>query len=159
VGAFGKTDNKGSCSNLAPPRTSTDVPVINSRRGLDSKCTLSFLGTAYSPIDYIQRSSNENSPSALRNGVFAMNPDGSGLTHLAPLSKFHHDLYPSYSPDGTKIAFVSDRFSTDITEFTYGTFDIVTMNVDGSNLTDVAPGVGFCPDDGNCVDALWGANP
>jgi Tol biopolymer transport system component len=88
-----------------------------------------------------------------------MNPDGSGLTHLAPLSKFHHDLYPSYSPDGTKIAFVSDRFSTDITEFTYGTFDIVTMNVDGSNLTDVAPGVGFCPDDGNCVDALWGANP
>ncbi len=102
--------------------------------------------------------SNENSPPALRNGVFAMNLDGSGLKHLAPLSKFHHDLYPSYSPDGTKIAFISDRFSIDITKFTYGTFDIVTMNVDGSNLTDVAPAVGFCPDDGNCVDALWGRN-
>jgi len=103
--------------------------------------------------------SNLNSPPALRNDVFAMNLHGRGLKHLAPLSQFHHDLYPSFSPDGTKIAFVSDRFSTDITKFTYGTFDIVTMNIDGSNLTDVAPGVGFCPDDGNCVDAMWGRSP
>ena len=75
------------------------------------------------------------------------------------MSKSHDDIDASYSPDGTKIAFVRDRFSTDITEFTYGTFDIVTMNVDGNSLTDVAPAVGSCPDDGNCVDALWGANP
>jgi hypothetical protein len=53
----------------------------------------------------------------------------------------------------------SDRFSTDITKSTYGTFDIVTMNIDGSDLTDVAQAVGFCPDDGNCVDARWGRNP
>jgi len=88
-----------------------------------------------------------------------MNLDGTGLTRLGPLSKFHHDLSPSYSPDGNKIAFISDRFSTDITEFTYGTFDVVIMNADGTDVTDVLPGAGSCPDDGNCVDALWGASP
>ena len=87
-----------------------------------------------------------------------MNLDGSGLTHLAPLSKLHHDLYPSYSPDGNKIAFTSDRHSTDITRFTYGTFDLFTMNSDGSDVTDIAPLAGSCPFDGNCVAPLWGAN-
>jgi|tagenome__1003787_1003787.scaffolds.fasta_scaffold20985004_1 Tol biopolymer transport system component len=102
---------------------------------------------------------NLNSPPALRNETFVMNLDGTGLTRLGPLSKFHHDLSPSYSPDGNKIAFISDRFSTDITEFTYGTFDVVIMNADGTDVTDVLPGAGSCPDDGNCVDALWGASP
>jgi Tol biopolymer transport system component len=102
---------------------------------------------------------NLNSPPAIRNEIFEMNLDGSRLKRLAPLPSFHHDLWPSYSPDGSKIAFVSDRSSSDITEFTYGTFDIFTMNSDGSELTDVAPSVGSCPKDGNCVDALWGGNP
>ena len=62
---------------------------------------------------------NLNSPPALPNSNFVMNIDGTGLKRLAPLSKFHHDLGPSYSPDGTKISFITDRFSTDITEFTY----------------------------------------
>jgi TolB protein len=101
---------------------------------------------------------NQDSPSALGNGTFVMNLDGSGLKHLAPLAKFHHDLYPSYSPDGKKIAFMSDRLSTDITRFTYGTFDLFTMNSDGSDVTDVAPAVASCPFDGNCVLPLWGAD-
>jgi Tol biopolymer transport system component len=103
--------------------------------------------------------SNQNSPPALRNGIFVMNLDGSGRKRLAPQSRFHHDLYPSYSPDGTKITFISDRFSGDITKFTDGTFDILTMNTDGSALTDVAQGAGYCPNDGHCVTPLWGPNP
>ena len=102
---------------------------------------------------------NLNSPAALRNDNFVMNVNGTGLHKLAPLSTFHHDLGPSYSPDGSTISFITDRFSTDITEFTYGTFDIVTMNADGTNLIDILPAAGSCPNDGNCVDALWGASP
>lgn len=99
---------------------------------------------------------NLNSPPALPNENFVMNLDGSGLKPLAPRRQFHHDLYPTYSPDGSKISFVSDRFSSDITEFTYGTFDILTMDANGRNILDVLSGAGFCPNDGNCVTASWG---
>jgi Tol biopolymer transport system component len=102
---------------------------------------------------------NLNSPPALPNASFVMNIDGSGLRQLAPLARFHHDLAPSYSPDGKRISFATDRFSNDITKSTYGTFDIVTMNADGSKLNDIAPKSGACPNDGNCVDPLWGASP
>ena len=102
--------------------------------------------------------SNQDSPAALRIDVIVMNLDGSRLKHLAPLAKFHHDLYPSYSPDGKKITFMSDRFSTDIARFTYGTFDLLTMNSDGSDVKDMTPLAGSCPFDGNCVAPLWGAS-
>jgi len=102
---------------------------------------------------------NLNSPPALPNDNFVMNVNGNGLKPLAPLAQFHHDLGATYSPDGKEISFYTDRFSIDITEFTYGTFDIVTMNADGTNLIDIASAVGFCPDDGNCVDASWGPSP
>jgi TolB protein len=101
---------------------------------------------------------NLDSPPALENVNFVMNLNGSGLRQLAPLNRFHHDLAASYSPDGSKISFVSDRFSSDITEFTYGTFDILTMDADGTNMVDVLSGAGFCPNDGNCVNASWGAS-
>lgn len=99
---------------------------------------------------------NQDSPPALGDQVIVMNLDGSGLKRLAPLGKFHHDLYPSYSPDGKKITFMSDRQSTDITQFTYGTFDLFTMKSDGSDVTDIVPLAGSCPFDGNCVLPLWG---
>lgn len=99
---------------------------------------------------------NSNSPAALANENFVMNLNGSGLTPLAPLQQFHHDLYATYSPDGKKISFSSDRFSSDITDFTYGTFDILTMDATGGNIVDILSGVGFCPNDGNCVSPSWG---
>jgi Tol biopolymer transport system component len=102
---------------------------------------------------------NQDSPPALGSSIVVMNLDGSGRKRLAPLSQFHHDLYPTYSPDGKQISLMSDRFSTDIDPFTYGTFDIFTMNADGSDLTDVAPAVGSCPFDGNCVTPFWGPSP
>jgi hypothetical protein len=88
-----------------------------------------------------------------------MNRNGSQAKTLASTSVFHHDIYPSYSPDGSRISFISDRFSTDMTEFTYGSFDIVTTDADGLNLTVAEPAAGFCPFDGNCVTPLSGASP
>ena len=102
---------------------------------------------------------HQDSPAALGNSIFVMNLDGSALKRLAPMSKFHHDLYPNFSPDGTAISFVSDRFSTDIDPFTYGTWDILTVNADGSGAADVASQVGSCPHDGNCVTPFWGTAP
>jgi Tol biopolymer transport system component len=101
---------------------------------------------------------NQDTPPALGSNVFVMNLDGSEFKGLATTSVFHHDIYPSYSPDGTKVTFVSDRFSSDITQFTVGTFDIVTTNTDGTDLSDIAPSSGFCLD-ANCVTPLWGNGP
>jgi Tol biopolymer transport system component len=58
-----------------------------------------------------------------------MNADGSDLTNLTNTSIGHGELYPRWSPDGSKIAFVRNR-------------DIWVMNADGSDqtlLTDTAP--------------------
>jgi Tol biopolymer transport system component len=70
------------------------------------------------------------------------------ITHLDNV----HDQAGSYSPDGTKIVFYSDRLNS---PFTY---DLFTMNADGSAINRIATRVGTCPD-GNCVDATWGPKP
>src|SRR6266545_2638578 len=78
--------------------------------------------------------------------IWTMNPDGSSPTRLTDeksrtdrLASFVHiyDVMPTFSPDGTKIAFVSNR---GIGEF------IHTMNADGTNLhllTDKLSNSGF----------------
>lgn len=98
---------------------------------------------------------NQDTPPALGNQVFVMKLDGSGFEILARTSTFRHDGFPTYSPDGSKITFVTDRFSSDITKFTLGTFDVVTTNSDGSDLLDIAPSAGTCLE-GNCVTPFWG---
>ena len=108
---------------------------------------------------HILLQSHQNSPAALDNGIFVMGLDGSGLKQLVEQKQLHHDLYPSYSPDGTQIMFLSDRLSNDIGPDTYGTFDVFRMNVDGTNLSDVLPVAGQCPNDGNCVTPAWGTAP
>jgi len=84
---------------------------------------------------------NQNTPPALPSSIFIMNRNGSQLKTLASTPAFHHDLYPSYSPDGNRIAFISDRFSTDITEFTYGrsTFSPSTAMARTSPSQHLAP--------------------
>ena len=52
--------------------------------------------------------------------IFVMNADGSDQVNLS--NSPEHDYYPSWSPDGTKIAF--DRGSKN---------DIFVMNADGSD--------------------------
>jgi Tol biopolymer transport system component len=64
-----------------------------------------------------------------------MKADGSGLRRLTDLPS--EDSFPSWSPDGTRIAFRSDRG---------GSYDIYVMNTDGSGvtrLTDDPAGDGF----------------
>jgi Tol biopolymer transport system component len=67
-------------------------------------------------------------------GIYVMNPDGSGQTHVANTGGGPEvqppgsaDILPSWSPDGTKIAFAR---ATSIN-------DIFITNPDGSNQTNI----------------------
>jgi Tol biopolymer transport system component len=55
--------------------------------------------------------------------IYSMNPDGSGQTRLTNNAAL--DWNPAWSPDGTKIAFMSTRT---------GAGDIYKMNADGTNV-------------------------
>jgi Tol biopolymer transport system component len=57
-----------------------------------------------------------------------MNSDGSNVVRLTTNTASDSD--PNWSPDGTKLAFVSDRS---------GNFEIYSMNADGSNVTQLTP--------------------
>ena len=85
------------------------------------------------------RRSDPNHPAAgspriafgsVRNGgnhdVFLMDLDGSNQIRLT--NNLAYDDQPKWSPDGTKIAFMSDRD---------GNFEIYTMNADGSGQTRI----------------------
>ncbi len=58
--------------------------------------------------------------------IVVMNPDGSGVTNLTNNAAI--DWFPSWSPDGTRIAFQSDRD---------GVGEIFTMSSDGSDPINV----------------------
>jgi Tol biopolymer transport system component len=58
--------------------------------------------------------------------IYVMNADGSGQTNLTNDLAF--DGRPAWSPDGTKIAFESDRAGS-------GNYEIYVMNADGSGVT------------------------
>ena len=102
---------------------------------------------------------NQNTPAALPENIFVMKLNGSGLKLVAESPTLHHNVYPSYSPDGSTISFSSDRFASDIAEFTFGTFDILNVDSDGANVRVAAPTVASCPFDGNCVTPLAGPGP
>lgn len=60
--------------------------------------------------------------------VLVMNADGSGLKNLTQHPS--HDLMATWSPDGKRIAFISDRESRP---------DLFVMNADGSALKNLTP--------------------
>ena len=88
------------------------------------------------------------------NAVFQMNLNGKELKKLSDPGKGHHDIPGTYSPDGMKIVFASDRLSNNLS------LDLFIMNADGSGIHRIASGltVGGCPD-GNCVTPSWGPKP
>jgi Tol biopolymer transport system component len=57
--------------------------------------------------------------------IYVMNPDGTGVTRLT--NNTANDLAPSWSPDGSKIAFHVD----------YDAPDVYVMNADGSGVTQL----------------------
>jgi len=64
--------------------------------------------------------------------IFLMNRDGSDPINLSNHPSF--DGYPSWSPDGSKIAFASNR---DCQDDSKGNFHIFVMNADGTESTKV----------------------
>ena len=58
--------------------------------------------------------------------IYTMNPDGTGVAQITNDPAV--DFNPSWSPDGAKIAFASNRGSP-------ADFDVYVMNPDGSGVT------------------------
>jgi Tol biopolymer transport system component len=73
--------------------------------------------------------------------VFKMNIDGTDVRCLTGMGNVN--TLPVFSPDGTRILFMSDRVSR-------GAFDTYVMNADGSHKTRIIPG-GLVPN--------WGPRP
>ncbi len=64
--------------------------------------------------------------------IFTMKADGSELTNLT--NNLATDMFPAWSPEGTRIAFTSDRS---------GDTDIYVMNADGSSLSRLTNDRGY----------------
>jgi Tol biopolymer transport system component len=71
-------------------------------------------------------------------GIAVMRPDGSDVRNL---TRGWNDFYPSWSPDGRRLAYESDRD---------GTYEIWTMNADGSGQTRLTSGSRFVCPQGGC---------
>jgi TolB protein len=81
--------------------------------------------------------------------IFVMNMDGKKLKQLTkPRSG-----QASYSPDGSKIVFTSDRGRA------AGAYEIYTMNSDGTGVEQITTGLTVACPDGNCATPTWGAKP
>jgi TolB protein len=63
--------------------------------------------------------------------VYTMNSDGTGVVKLT--STPGKNFFPTWSPDGTKIAFVSTRDDPTPTGCTTCNQEIYVMNTDGTN--------------------------
>lgn len=62
--------------------------------------------------------------------IYTMSPNGSGLTQLTSVSG--RNIVPTFSPDGSRIAFASERAG--------GVMHIFTMKADGSDVRQVTTG-------------------
>jgi WD40 repeat protein len=65
-------------------------------------------------------------------GSFLMRPDGSARKNIINTSDFH-EAAARFAPDGQKILYYRIPRAAKVDNNTYGTFDLVIANVDGSN--------------------------
>jgi dipeptidyl aminopeptidase/acylaminoacyl peptidase len=78
-------------------------------------------------ISYVVEHFDINTGTAHR-AIYSMNPDGSNQTNLTNTTNGDLAETPAWSPDGSKIAFISLRDSI---------YDIFIMNADGTNQTRI----------------------
>jgi Tol biopolymer transport system component len=74
--------------------------------------------------------------------IHVMRADG---TAARPLTKHGSNLFPSWSPDGTKIAFTHESAGTVVPRF-----DVDVINLDGTNQRDLT-----ADGRGNSVEPVW----
>ncbi len=114
-----------------------------------------------SPLDvspdglHILLSNNYNTTTtpASNSAIFVADIDGRNIRQLTH-DESANENYGTYSPDGKRIVFVSDRLNS------FTDYDLFIMNADGSNITRIASGltVGGCPDE-SCIGPSWGPKP
>lgn len=78
--------------------------------------------------------------------IYMMNANGSGLTRVTDSSEFTFDDEPAWSPDGTRIAFVSNPLGHD---------EIYVMNGDGTEQTRLTASPGANEPPTWSADATW----
>ncbi|MGI8794211.1 MAG: hypothetical protein ACR2H3_13730 [Acidimicrobiales bacterium] len=88
----------------------------------------------HSPRDQSRITFASHPSDRLKVKIFAMNPDGSGKQQLTSQPAASRDETPRFSPDGSKIVFISNRDDR--------SFDIFVMNADGSGQTNLTNSAG-----------------
>jgi Tol biopolymer transport system component len=84
--------------------------------------------------------------------IFSAPPSGISPTQLTTSGQDHSSIFSDWSPDGSKIAFDSDRIDQDsLTDVV----QIYTMAWDGSGVTQLTTGEGFHGDPAWSPDGNW----
>lgn len=84
----------------------------------------------------------------VQSGIYVMRADGTGLTRLALPKWPNNNFLPVYAPDGSRIAFSSDRRYPDLC-----CADLFVMRANGSQQHRVATGLQ------GVIDVAWGSAP
>lgn len=114
-----------ACALLLLVLASTALPMVSAQTGSDQRIIVFTAAVIVDGFDIE------------RGGIFLMRPDGSSLTQLTSFSTLNYDFaehglnlpddHPSVSPNGTQVAFTSDRE-------TPNNWEIYLMSVNGSNV-------------------------
>ena len=116
-----------STTSLAPGTYTATVAVRSTASGVAEKTvTVTYVISAVPSAPAIIFHSDRDGDYE----IYAMNPDGTGLTQLTT-NTGADDRNPAWARSGNKIAFTSDRG---------GNFDIYTMNADGTGVISLTPG-------------------
>ncbi len=122
---------------LSPDKQVSVVSIENSGNiKIISPSGVECYELAWSPVNNeIAASCHDSNPGS---GISLMNADGSNFRRITFNNR---DIFPIWSPDGTKIAFISDKSNTaaPVSSFSSQTTAVFIMNQDGSGLKQISP--------------------